>query len=101
MWTDEEIVQQPAPHTERKALLMCMDRHCMRIFLFPHVHVVAIKNPILCECGLIGNRHIASEMGIKGSLVDVPPTKGGMMWIVFCSQCLHFLQMKGAKMVFL
>jgi hypothetical protein len=36
-------------------------------------------------------------MGIDGSLVDVPPTKGGTTCIVFCSQCLHFLQMKGVE----
>jgi hypothetical protein len=98
MWTNEKIVQQSAPHTERKALLMCLDRHCMKTLLFPRVHVVTIKNPIFCECGLIGNQHISSEMGIDGSLVDVPPTKGGKKWIVFCSQCLQFLQMKGVEL---
>jgi hypothetical protein len=45
MWADEEIAQQPAPHTERKVLLMRSDRRRTRIFLFPHVHVVALKIP--------------------------------------------------------
>jgi hypothetical protein len=72
MWTEEEIVQQPTPHTERKTLLMRSDRRHMTIFLFPHV---AVKNPIFCECVLIGNKHIADEMWVDGSLVDVPPTK--------------------------
>jgi hypothetical protein len=71
MWTDEESVQQPAPHNEGKALLMRSDRRRMTIFLFPHVHAVAVKNPIMCECGLIGNEHTAGELGIDGSLVDV------------------------------
>jgi hypothetical protein len=76
MWTDEKIFQQPATHIERKALLMRSDRRRMRIFVFPHVHVVAIKNPILSECCLIGNQHIAGEMCIESGLVDLPPTKG-------------------------
>jgi hypothetical protein len=76
MWTNEKIVQQPEPHIGRKALLMRTDRRRMRIFLFPHMHAVAIKNPILCECGLSGNQHIAGKMGIDGNLIDLPPTKG-------------------------
>jgi hypothetical protein len=86
MWTDEEIVQQPAPHTGRKSLLMRSDRRRIRIFMFPHVFVVVIKNPIFCYCGLIGNQHIAGKTGIDGNLVGLPPTKGqgGTTWIVFC-----------------
>jgi hypothetical protein len=54
-----------------------------------------------CECGLTGNQHDSSEMGIDGRLVHVPLTKGGTTWVVVCSQVLHFLQMKEVGLPFL
>lgn len=77
MWTVEEVIQKPTPHTERKALLMCSDRLRRRMFLCQHTHVLTVRSPISCECGLIGNQNIAGKMGIDASLVDVPSTKGG------------------------
>jgi hypothetical protein len=38
------------------------------------MHIMAVKDSILCECGLISNQYIAGEMGIS-SFVDVPLTK--------------------------
>jgi hypothetical protein len=51
------------PHSDRKALLMRSDKRRVRIFLFPHVQAVVVKNPILSECGLFGNQYIAGQMG--------------------------------------